>query len=72
MPKQSALEGRKGAHSIGNAMGRDQAQLGGATAPLGGWFSETMMLALARYDDSAQLVKGPGEKRAVETVDAED
>ena len=51
-------------------MGRDQAQLSGATAPLGGWFSETMLLALARYDDSAQLGKGPSEKRSVETIDA--
>ena len=72
MPKQSTLGGRKAALSIHNAMGQEQAQLGGATAPLGGWFSETMMLALARYDDSAQLVKDPSEKRSVETVDAND
>ena len=68
--KQIDLDGRKAELSLRNAMGRDQAQLSGATAPLGGWFSETMLLALARYDDSAQLGKGPSEKRSVETIDA--
>jgi hypothetical protein len=68
--KQTELDGRKAALSANNAMGRDQAQLSGATAPLGGWFSETMLIALARYDDGAQLGKGPSEKRSVETIDA--
>jgi hypothetical protein len=67
--KQAALKGQEAAISVSNAMGRDQAQLSGATAPLGGWFSETMLLALARYDDGAQLGKGPSDKRSVETVD---
>ena len=70
MIKQTELDGRKAAISAGDAMGRDQVQLSGATAPLGGWFSETMLLALARYDDSAQLVKGPSEKRSVKIVDS--
>jgi hypothetical protein len=68
--KQTELDGRKATLSANNAMGRDQAQLSGATAPLGGWFSETMLMALARYDDGAQLGKGPSEKRSVETIDA--
>jgi hypothetical protein len=28
-----------------------------------------MLLALARYDEGAQLGKGPSEKRTAETVD---
>jgi len=67
--KQAALDSRETALNIRNAMGRDQAQLSGATAPLGGWFSETMLVALTRYDEGAQLGKGPGEKRTVENVD---
>ena len=63
--KQAALDGRE----VALTMGRDQAQLSGATPPLGGWFSETMLLALARYDEGAQLGKGPSEKRTAETVD---
>jgi hypothetical protein len=68
--KQTELDGGKAALSANNVMGRDQAQLSGATAPLGGWFSETMLIALARYDDGAQLGKGPSEKRSVEAEDA--
>jgi len=41
------------------ASGLTQEQLTGATAPAGGWFSETMLLALASYQDSAGLGK-PG------------
>ncbi len=39
------------------AAGLTQAQLSGAAAPSGGWFSETMLLALASYQDSAGLGK---------------
>lgn len=49
------------------ALGRDQAQLSGATAPLGGWFSETMLLALAKYDEGAQLGR-PIANRKVEAM----
>ncbi len=48
------------------ASGLTQAQLMGAAAPSGGWFSETMLLALASYQDSAGLARpvrladGPG------------
>ena len=66
--KQATLDGRKATVSSSNALGRNQAQLSGATSPLGGWFSETMLLALARYGESAQLDKGTIEKRSVETA----
>ena len=66
--KQGELREREVTPSVSNAIGRDQAQLNGASAPLGGWFSETMLLALARYDDSAQLGKELRDKRSVETV----
>ena len=65
---QGELKGREAALSVRNALGRDQAQLNGATAPLGGWFSETMLVALARYDDGAQLGKEHREKRSVEIL----
>jgi hypothetical protein len=52
------------------AMGRDQSQLNGATAPLGGWFSETMLVALAKYDESAQLGKSAAERRVEETTNS--
>ena len=39
--------------------GLTQAQLTGATAPLGGWFSETMLAALAKYETSANLGHNP-------------
>jgi len=37
------------------AAGTSQDHLAGAAAPLGGWFSETMLLALSRYEQSAGL-----------------
>ena len=52
-----------------HALGRDQSQLVGATAPLGGWFSETMLLALARYDEGAQLGKKPADRVVEATMD---
>ena len=64
--KQATLDAHKTALSTSNALGRNQAQLSGATSPLGGWFSETMLLALARYGEGAQLGKGSIEKRSVE------
>ncbi len=39
------------------ASGLTQEQLAGAAAPSGGWFSETMLMALASYQDSAGLGK---------------
>jgi hypothetical protein len=51
------------------AMGRDQSQLSGATAPLGGWFSETMLVALAKYDEGAQLGKSSQERHVEATLD---
>jgi hypothetical protein len=66
--KQATLDGRKAAHSNSNALGRNQDQLSGAASPLGGWFSETMILALTRYGESAQLGKNTIEKRSVETA----
>jgi len=39
------------------ASGMTHQQLMGAAAPSGGWFSETMLLALASYQDSAGLGK---------------
>ena len=51
------------------ALGRDQSQLSGATAPLGGWFSETMLLALTRYDEGAQLGKSRVERHVEATLD---
>lgn len=49
--------------------GRDQSQLAGATAPLGGWFSETMLVALAKYDQGAQLNRPIAERYVEESVD---
>lgn len=42
------------------ASGMTHAQLSGAMAPAGGWFSETMLLALSSYQESAGLGKGAG------------
>lgn len=52
------------------ALGRDQSQLTGATAPLGGWFSETMLLALARYGDTAKLAGSTPERHVEEVVNS--
>ncbi len=51
------------------AAGRDQSQLAGATAPLGGWFSETMLVALAKYDEGAQLTKTKEERHVEAALD---
>jgi hypothetical protein len=67
--RQAKLDRSEAALNTSNALGRDQTQLSGATSPLGGWFSETMLLALARYDESAQLGRAPNEKRSVENMD---
>ena len=67
--KQANLKESEAASVTSYALGRDQAQLNGATSPLGGWFSETMLLALARYSESAQLDKNAVEKRSVEVAD---
>jgi len=37
------------------AAGTSQDHLAGAAAPIGGWFSDTMLLALSRYEQSAGL-----------------
>jgi hypothetical protein len=66
--KQSTLDGSKTAYSTSNAWGLNQDPLSGATSPLGGWFSKTMILALTRYGESAELGKSTIEKRSVETV----
>ncbi len=55
--KRAPEENRLLAENRAFAQGRSQAQLGGATAPLGGWFSETMILALSKYDEGGQLAK---------------
>jgi hypothetical protein len=47
-------------------MSRQQSQLNGAAAPLGGWFSETMLIALSKYNESAQLGKSPAKGRVEE------
>ncbi len=62
------IENQQAALDTTMALGRDQSQLSGATAPLGGWFSETMLLALARYDEGAQLGKAGSTRRVEETV----
>lgn len=51
------------------AMGRGPAQMNGAVAPNGGWFSETMLLALTRYDEGSQLGKSGQIRRIEETLD---
>ncbi|NQU57288.1 MAG: hypothetical protein HQ513_08635 [Rhodospirillales bacterium] len=61
------LEDKQAALNTTISLGRDQSQLSGATAPLGGWFSETMLVALARYDESTQLGKSGGN-RSVEEI----
>jgi hypothetical protein len=66
--KQATLDGRKAAFSPSNALSQNQAELSESTSPLGGWFSETMLLALARYGESAQLDNGTIEKRSVKTA----
>ncbi len=67
--RQTRADTQQAANSNTIAMGRNQSQLAGATAPLGGWFSETMLLALAKYDDGAQLKKATVERHVEETVD---
>ena len=69
--KQTTINEREAALITSNSLGRDQAQLSGATSPLGGWFSETMLIALSRYDESAQLGKSTTEKRSVEAADTD-
>jgi len=66
--KQVIAEKHQAALDTTVALGRDQSQLSGATAPLGGWFSETMLLALARYDESAQLGKSSVERHVEKTT----
>ena len=66
--QHQSIENQQAALDTTMALGRDQSQLAGATAPLGGWFSETMLLALARYDESAQLGKAGPPRRVEETV----
>jgi hypothetical protein len=68
--KQATLDRREVARSTVNALGRDQNQLSGAISPNGGWFSESILIALARYEESAQLAKSPIEKRSVEATDS--
>ena len=68
--KQTTTNDREAAMSSSNALGRNQAQLSGAISPLGGWFSETMLLALARYDESAQLGRNLHNKRSIETTNS--
>ena len=51
------LSGLDAARQQAVAAGLTQEQLTGAAAPSGGWFSETMLLALASYQDSAGLGK---------------
>ena len=67
--EQARLDEHKSIQSTNIALGRDQRQLSGSISPNGAWFSETMLLALARYGESAQLVKTPAEKRSVETTE---
>jgi len=43
-------------------------QLAGATAPGGGWFSETMLTALANYQQSAQLGKVADPRQGLKAV----
>lgn len=69
--KQTQLKEREEALITSNTLGRNQAQLNGAISPVGGWFSETMLFALARYNDSAQLEKDASDERSVESTDAE-
>ena len=64
--KQTSLNEQHEALITNNNLGRDQAQLNGAISPLGGWFSETMLLALARYNESAQLEKNTNKERSIE------
>ncbi len=66
--QHQGIENQQAALDTTMALGRDQSQLAGAAAPLGGWFSETMLLALARYDEGAQLGKAGPPRRVEETV----
>jgi len=66
--QHQSIENQQVAVDTTMALGRDQSQLSGATAPLGGWFSETMLLALARYDEGAQLGKSGSPRKVEETV----
>ena len=65
--QQLNTQDKQAALSTAIALGRDQSQLNGAAAPLGGWFSETMLIALAKYDDSAQLGKPAADRRVEES-----
>jgi hypothetical protein len=67
--KRATLDKGEAAFSTSNALGTNEVQLSGATSPLGGWFLETMLLAQARYDESAQLGRSPNKKRFVEAAD---
>lgn len=68
--KQAKLDEREAAQRTSKALGRDKDQLSGAISPSGGWFSETMLIALARYEESAQLARDPIIKRSVEAVNS--
>ncbi len=68
--KLKQLKEREEALYTSNTLGRNQSQLNGSISPLGGWFSETMLFALARYNDSAQLEKDTSKERSVEATDA--
>ncbi|MBC8269641.1 MAG: hypothetical protein H8E36_12905 [Rhodospirillaceae bacterium] len=66
--RQDSAQDKLAALNTTIAMGRDQSQLNGAAAPLGGWFSETMLVALAKYDESAQLGKPATDRRVEEST----
>ena len=68
---QTSINEREEALITSSTLGRNQDQLSGAISPLGGWFSETMLFALARYNESAHLEKSTAEERDVEATDTE-
>lgn len=68
--KQQETEIQQATLNTTIALGRDQSQLSGAAAPLGGWFSETMLTALAKYDEGAQLGKSDSQRRVEETLNS--
>lgn len=67
--QKAGADHQEAARNNSDKFAGDQAQLAGAAAPLGGWFTETMLLAMAKYDETAQLRRPVAERTVEQTVD---
>ncbi len=69
--QQAEITDRQAATAWTVSAGIEPRQLAGATAPAGGWFSETMLTALSKYQESEALGKASDPRFGLKTVDVE-